>query len=80
MWLSFGSYERKARLAPALILPLPMRTATFAWFHGESIGLQTFKSIGLSGTLLAALFVLFASVARVMGRNRERGLGDLSSC
>jgi hypothetical protein len=57
-----------------------MGMATFAWFHGESIGLQTFKSIGLSGTLLAALFVLFASVARVMGRNRERGLGDLSSC
>ena len=76
MWLSFGSYERKARLAPAFILALPIGMTTFAWFHGESLGLQTLKSVGLSGALLAALAVLFAAVARVMGKSRERGLWE----
>src|SRR5437016_2198630 len=72
--LGFDRYERKARITPALIVLLPLGAAAYAWLRGAAPSLSFFESLGISGTVSAAITLLLAQLARTIGKRKERSL------
>jgi len=64
------AYNMRARLAPAIIVLLPVLMAAVAWFPAEKMVMGALASTG--GTL--AISVLLAHVARDLGKKKEASL------
>jgi hypothetical protein len=67
--LGFDSYTNRARLAPALLVVLPVWFAFIAWYPNAS-----FESVVGSGLLTLALGMLFSNLSRDAGRKAEKRL------
>ncbi|SRR6266487_234847 len=68
----FDQYERRARLAPALVVVLPLALATVAWFPMQFTGWAVFWAIvvGCGGT------ALLAQLGRDRGLQKQKQLFD----
>lgn len=70
------SYDRQARLGPALLVLLPIAVGSLPWLAGEQGGLSLLKHLGITGAATLAVATLLMQLTRAIGKRKEPSLWE----
>lgn len=70
------SYDRQARLAPALLVLLPIAVGSMPWLTDDQGGWSLWKHLGITGAATLAVATLLMQLTRAIGKRKEPALWD----